>query len=36
MAPGKTFEEVRDYAQVFWSRIEEIEDYEKYLKIIEA
>ncbi|AJP82605.1 Isw1p [Saccharomyces cerevisiae YJM1356] len=35
LAPGKTLEEVRAYAKAFWSNIERIEDYEKYLKIIE-
>ncbi|EDO19437.1 hypothetical protein Kpol_1002p85 [Vanderwaltozyma polyspora DSM 70294] len=35
LAPGKTLEEVRKYAQAFWSNIERIEDYEKILKMIE-
>lgn len=35
LAPGKTLEEVRAYAKAFWSNIERIEDYEKFLKIIE-
>ena len=32
----KTLEEVRAYATAFWSRIEEIDDYERYLKNIET
>ncbi|CCC71430.1 hypothetical protein NCAS_0H01200 [Naumovozyma castellii] len=35
LAP-KTVEEVREYAKAFWANIEKIEDYEKYLKIIET
>lgn len=35
LAPGKTFEEVRDYAKAFWANVERIEDYDKYLKMIE-
>ncbi|KZF19062.1 putative chromatin remodeling complex ATPase chain Iswi [Xylona heveae TC161] len=33
---GKTEEEVRDYAQVFWERYTEIQDYPKYLATIET
>ncbi|CAB4256680.1 similar to Saccharomyces cerevisiae YBR245C ISW1 Member of the imitation-switch (ISWI) class of ATP-dependent chromatin remodeling complexes [Maudiozyma barnettii] len=36
MTATKTVEEVREYAAAFWSRIEEIDDYEKYLNIIET
>ncbi|CCH60183.1 hypothetical protein TBLA_0C03810 [Henningerozyma blattae CBS 6284] len=32
----KTLEEVREYAKAFWKNIEQIEDYEKYLKSIEV
>lgn len=35
LAPGKTEEEVRRYATAFWSNLERIDDYEKYLKMIE-
>lgn len=33
---GKTDKEVREYAQVFWKRYEELADYPKYLAIIDA
>lgn len=36
LAPGKTADEVRDYAKSFWSNIERVEDYEKHLKFIET
>lgn len=36
LAPGKTVEEVREYAKAFWSNVERVEDYEKHLKFIEA
>lgn len=36
LTPGKTVDEVRDYAKAFWSNIERIEDYEKILKAIES
>ena len=36
MSATKTIEEVREYSIAFWSRIEEIDDYEKYLNIIET
>ncbi|CCD25527.1 chromatin-remodeling ATPase ISW1 NDAI_0F02090 [Naumovozyma dairenensis CBS 421] len=32
----KTVEEVREYAKAFWANLEMLEDYEKYLKIIET
>lgn len=35
-APHKTEEEVRDYAKAFWTNIQRVEDYERYLKNIEA
>lgn len=35
LAPGKTYDEVRDFAHTFWSRIEDIKDYERYLRNIE-
>ncbi|SCU96835.1 LAMI_0F07910g1_1 [Lachancea mirantina] len=34
--PLKTEEEVRQYAKAFWANIQRVEDYEKYLKSIEA
>ncbi|CAR29992.1 ZYRO0G21780p [Zygosaccharomyces rouxii] len=36
LAPGKTVDEVRDYAKSFWANIERVEDYEKHLKFIEG
>ncbi|QLL32669.1 hypothetical protein HG536_0D01910 [Torulaspora globosa] len=36
LAPGKTVDEVREYAKAFWSNVERVEDYEKHLKFIEA
>ncbi|CCF55876.1 hypothetical protein KAFR_0A04410 [Kazachstania africana CBS 2517] len=36
MAPGKTLEEVRDYATAFWENYGRIEDHERYIKLIEA
>lgn len=36
LAPGKTIDEVREYATAFWSNLERVEDYEKHLKFIEA
>lgn len=35
-APHKTEEEVREYAKAFWLNIHRVEDYERYLKNIEA
>ncbi|SCU77874.1 LADA_0A02652g1_1 [Lachancea dasiensis] len=35
-APQKTEQEVRDYAKAFWANIQRVEDYEKYVKNIEA
>lgn len=36
LAPSKTEDEVREYAKSFWRNIQRVEDYEKYLKIIET
>lgn len=36
LAPGKSVDEVRDYAKSFWLHIEHVEDYEKHLKFIEG
>lgn len=36
LAATKSVEEVREYAKTFWENIEQVEDYEKYLKSIEA
>ncbi|CAL9728310.1 ISWI chromatin-remodeling complex ATPase Isw1p [Monosporozyma unispora] len=36
LAPGKTLEEVTAYAEVFWSEMEYLEDYEKYIKFIDT
>ncbi|SCU81197.1 LAFA_0C03246g1_1 [Lachancea sp. 'fantastica'] len=35
-APHKTEQEVRDYAKAFWANIQRVEDYERYIKNIEA
>ncbi|CCE65026.1 hypothetical protein TPHA_0J02060 [Tetrapisispora phaffii CBS 4417] len=35
LAPGKSVEEVREYAKAFWANIERVDDYEKILKTIE-
>ncbi|CAL9736893.1 ISWI chromatin-remodeling complex ATPase Isw1p [Monosporozyma servazzii] len=35
LAPGKTLEEVAKFSQMFWSKMEYVEEYEKYVRFID-